>query len=127
MVDLNFSSSNSPHLLIGGTTGSGKSEALNTILYGLVKFYSKEELRLLLVDPKGTELNMFARFDHLEGAIGWDDQDAITLLKNAVDEMERRYSAFKEKRSALFLSSIKYPRSKIKSLGGSSYSTNMQT
>lgn len=98
MVDLNFSSSNSPHLLIGGTTGSGKSEALNTILYGLVKFYSKEELRLLLVDPKGTELNMFARFDHLEGAIGWDDQDAITLLKNAVDEMERRYSAFKEKK-----------------------------
>ncbi|MGP1203484.1 DNA translocase FtsK [Serratia sp. CY40304] len=98
VVDLNFSSSNSPHLLIGGTTGSGKSEALNTILYGLVKFYSKEELRLLLVDPKGTELNMFARFDHLEGAIGWDDQDAITLLKNAVDEMERRYSAFKEKK-----------------------------
>ncbi|CAI0994966.1 DNA translocase FtsK [Serratia quinivorans] len=98
VVDLNFSSSNSPHLLIGGTTGSGKSEALNTILYGLTRFYSNEELKLLLVDPKGTELNIFERFDHLEGSIGWDDKDAIMILKNAVDEMERRYNLFKENR-----------------------------
>lgn len=98
VVELNFSSSNSPHLLIGGTTGSGKSEALNTILYGLVRHYSKDELRLLLIDPKGTELNDFQRFGHLEGTIGWDDADAIKLLTKAVAEMERRYGLFKEQR-----------------------------
>jgi hypothetical protein len=97
VVAINFSSSNSPHLLIGGTTGSGKSEALNTILYGLVSLYDSSELKLLLIDPKGTELNDFKRFDHLEGDIGWDDDDAIQLLTNAVQEMQDRYSLFKSK------------------------------
>lgn len=97
-VDINFSSSNSPHLLIGGTTGSGKSEALNTILGGLVKHYSADELRLMLVDPKGTELQHLAEDEHLEGEIGWDDDEAIELLTKVVGEMERRYSIFKEAR-----------------------------
>lgn len=96
IVDLNFSSTNSPHLLIGGTTGSGKSEALNTILYGLVQHYSPQELRLMLIDPKGTELTDFQRFAHLEGEVGWDDADAVDLLTKAVAEMQRRYELFKE-------------------------------
>jgi DNA segregation ATPase FtsK/SpoIIIE, S-DNA-T family len=94
-VSINFSSSNSPHLLIGGTTGSGKSEALNTILAGLVKHYSDTELRLLLVDPKGTELAHFEEDGHLEGEIGFYEEDAIELLDRAVGEMERRYKLFK--------------------------------
>lgn len=94
-VSLNFSSSNSPHLLIGGTTGSGKSEALNTLLGGLVEHYDAEELNLSLVDPKGTELEHFEGSDHLRGDIGWDDQDTIVLLEGAVAEMERRYQLFK--------------------------------
>jgi DNA segregation ATPase FtsK/SpoIIIE-like protein len=82
-IEINFSSSNSPHLLIGGTTGSGKSEALNTILYGLTKHYSEKELRLLLIDPKGTELDQFDDLQHLEGQIGMDDDDAREMLGRA--------------------------------------------
>jgi S-DNA-T family DNA segregation ATPase FtsK/SpoIIIE len=95
LVELNFSSSNSPHLLIAGTTGSGKSEALNTILFGLTRHYASDELRLMLVDPKGTELAPFEGSSYLEGSIGWDDADAIKLLKAAVEEMQLRYQAFK--------------------------------
>lgn len=96
LVELNFSSSNSPHLLVAGTTGSGKSEALNTILFGLTKHYSPTELRLMLVDPKGTELTPFDGSSYLEGSIGWDDADSIVLLKTAVEEMQRRYLKFRE-------------------------------
>jgi S-DNA-T family DNA segregation ATPase FtsK/SpoIIIE len=95
LVELNFSSPNSPHLLVAGTTGSGKSEALNTILFGLVRNYSKDELRLMLVDPKGTELAPFEGSAYLEGRIGWEDTDAVRLLRAAVGEMERRYALFR--------------------------------
>jgi hypothetical protein len=95
IISICFSSSNSPHLLVGGTTGSGKSEALNTILFGLCHFYAASELRLLLVDPKGTELLPFEGSPYLHGTIGWDDGDALLLLKEAVEEMQRRYALFK--------------------------------
>jgi len=95
VITINFSSSNCPHLLIGGTTGSGKSEALNTILYGMVEHYSPDELKLLLVDPKGTELDIFSKYPHLKGDIGWDDTDALELLTMAVEEMQDRYLKLK--------------------------------
>lgn len=95
LVSINFSSPNSPHLLVAGTTGSGKSEALNTILFGLVRHFSPSELKLLLVDPKGTELVTFDKCAYLQGDIGWDDTDAIELLKLAVEEMQRRYTLFR--------------------------------
>jgi DNA phosphorothioation-dependent restriction protein DptH len=94
-VEIDFSSSNSPHLLIGGTTGSGKSEALNTILYGLATHYSCDELQFLLVDPKGTELSNFEHSLHLRGEIGIYDDDAIAMLKEAVIEMKNRYEKFR--------------------------------
>lgn len=97
LVVVDFSNSLSPHLLVGGTTGSGKSEALNMLLYGLVNFYSSKELRLLLVDPKGTELQGFTKTPHLEGVISWDDVDALDLLKKAVIEMQSRYEKLREK------------------------------
>ncbi|WP_249348230.1 DNA phosphorothioation-dependent restriction protein DptH [Pseudoalteromonas aurantia] len=96
VVKINFSSSNCPHLLIGGTTGSGKSEALNTILYGMCEHYSDAELKLMLIDPKGTELKSFKKYPHLLGRIGWHDEDALNLLTQAVEEMETRYKQFEE-------------------------------
>ena len=95
VVEIDFTSSNSPHLLIGGTTGSGKSEALNTILAGITEHYSPEEVRLQLIDPKGTELEHLSESQHLDGEIGWDEEDAIGILARAVDEMQARYSKLK--------------------------------
>lgn len=95
VIEIDFTSSNSPHLLIGGTTGSGKSEALNTILAGFTEHYSPEEVRLHLIDPKGTELEHLLGSEYLDGEIGWDEEDAIGILAHAVDEMQARYSRFK--------------------------------
>ncbi|WP_228869335.1 FtsK/SpoIIIE domain-containing protein [Roseibium aggregatum] len=95
VVEIDFTSSNSPHLLIGGTTGSGKSEALNTILAGMTEHYSPKEVRLHLIDPKGTELQHLSDSEHVDGEIGWDEEDAIEILSRAVDEMQARYAKFK--------------------------------
>ena len=95
IVGIDFSSSDSPHLLIAGLTGSGKSIALETILLGLCRSHPPARLRLALIDPKGTELNEFEDDDHLLGVIGYDPEDAIELLDSAVEEMQRRRQAFR--------------------------------
>lgn len=97
-ITLDFSSSDSPHLLIGGTTGSGKSVALESILYGLCELKRPDELELVLVDPKGTELSAFERRPHVRGVIGFDAEDAIEALTQAVDEMQARLQRFKHAR-----------------------------
>jgi hypothetical protein len=89
-VQLDFSSPDSPHLLVAGTTGSGKSVALETILRGLIR-YPVESLRLRLVDPKGTELLDFEDDPHTDGLIGGDAVDALEILEAAVAEMQGRY------------------------------------
>lgn len=94
-VWMEFSSSDSPHLLIGGTTGSGKSVALESIIGGLCHYYGPDELRLFLVDPKGVELERFADSPHVEGEIGTWPDDAIRLLGDSVSDMQARYSRFK--------------------------------
>jgi DNA phosphorothioation-dependent restriction protein DptH len=99
IISINFSDTLSPHILVGGTTGSGKSEVLNVLLYGLVRIYSPAELRLLLVDPKGTELQDFTRTPHLLGEIGWGDAEALELLKHAVIEMQSRYEKMREEKA----------------------------
>ncbi|MGW2490476.1 FtsK/SpoIIIE domain-containing protein [Streptomyces sp. NPDC001606] len=93
-VTIDLSSADSPHLLVAGTTGSGKSVALDTILKGLVR-YDKSTLRLRLVDPKGTELVDFEDDPHLDGMIGMDAADAIEILEETVDEMAVRYKDMK--------------------------------
>lgn len=90
VVTIEFSSPDSPHLLVAGTTGSGKSVALETLLRGLCR-YSEQQVRLQLVDPKGTELLDFVDDPHTEGDIGMDATDAITTLEGAVAEMQERY------------------------------------
>lgn len=97
-VTIDLSSADSPHLLVAGTTGSGKSVALDTILKGLVR-YDKSTLRLRLVDPKGTELVDFEDDPHLDGTIGMDAADAIEILEETVEEMTVRYKDMKALRT----------------------------
>lgn len=95
-VDVNFSDSDSPHLLIGGTTGSGKSEALHTLLCGMYQFYGHEQIELLLVDPKGTEMEMYQGTHFVKENIAMFEDEAMYLVQKAVDEMQSRFSAFRD-------------------------------
>lgn len=94
-IRLNFSDSCTPHLLIGGATGSGKSVALSTILDGLCEHYSPDQLQLMLIDPKQVELCQYAKGKHLATSIGYSEEDALDVLDKAITEMEYRYSIFR--------------------------------
>jgi S-DNA-T family DNA segregation ATPase FtsK/SpoIIIE len=83
-----------PHLLIAGTTGSGKSVSVNAMLLSLLYKYTPEDLRLLLVDPKMIELGIYDKIPHLLLPVVTDMSKACLALKWAVDEMERRYQLF---------------------------------
>ena len=95
IVAIDWADSNSPHLLLAGQTGSGKSVALMSILAGAVHFYSSSELRLVLVDPKRVELTTFDGSAYLlTGQILTQAPHAAEALEKAVAEMEERYSDF---------------------------------
>ncbi len=81
-----------PHLLIAGQTGSGKSVCINTIITSLVCRYTPSELRLLMIDPKMVELSVYADLPHLRHPVITDNEDASTVLKWAVYEMNRRFA-----------------------------------
>jgi len=81
-----------PHLLIAGATGSGKSVCVNTIITSLIYKHSPRTLRLLMVDPKMVELSMYGDLPHLRHPVVTDPNDAAIVLKWAVLEMERRYA-----------------------------------
>jgi len=84
-----------PHLLIAGTTGSGKSVCINTLVTSLVYKHTPETLRLLMIDPKMVELSVYSRLPHLRHDVVTDPRDAAGVLKWAVLEMERRYELMK--------------------------------
>ena len=84
-----------PHVLIAGTTGSGKSVCLNTIVTSLVYKHTPETLRLLMIDPKMVELSVYSRLPHLRHNVVTDPRDAAGVLKWAVLEMGRRYTLLK--------------------------------
>lgn len=97
-ITLNFSSPDSPHLLVAGTTGSGKSVALETILRGICR-YPADRVHLRLVDPKGTELLSFEDDPHTVGEIAAYSSEAIDILEESVVEMERRYGVMRQVRA----------------------------
>ena len=80
-----------PHLLIAGTTGSGKSVGVNAILLSLLYKSTPEQLRLILIDPKMLELSIYEWIPHLLTPVVTDMKDAAHALKWCVAEMERRY------------------------------------
>ena len=80
-----------PHLLIGGTTGSGKSVCLKTIITSLVSAMSPQEMKLILIDPKQVELTSFTDIPHLWAPVVTDGKKAGMVLDWLVKEMEERY------------------------------------
>ena len=80
-----------PHLLIAGTTGSGKSVAINTMILSLLYKLSPEECRLIMIDPKMLELSVYDGIPHLLSPVVTDPKKAVVALKWTVGEMEERY------------------------------------
>jgi S-DNA-T family DNA segregation ATPase FtsK/SpoIIIE len=80
-----------PHLLIAGTTGSGKSGCINTILTSILLRATPDDVRLILIDPKKIELNYYESIPHLLTPVVSNPKEASAVLLNVVNEMERRY------------------------------------
>ncbi|MBR4907406.1 MAG: DNA translocase FtsK [Acidaminococcaceae bacterium] len=87
-----------PHLLIAGTTGSGKSVCVNTLLAGIMYRARPDEVKLILVDPKVVELTNYNGIPHLLVPVVTDAKKAASALHWAVGEMERRYKSFADTR-----------------------------
>ena len=83
-----------PHLLIAGTTGSGKSVCINTILLSILMTRTPEQVRLILIDPKMVELQAYRKVPHLSCEVVTNMKKAPGVLQWAVEEMEKRYALF---------------------------------
>lgn len=83
-----------PHLLVGGSTGSGKSVGLNVLITSLIYRNSPRELKFLMIDPKKVELSLYAGIPHLASPVVTNPKQAPSVFKQAIREMESRYDKF---------------------------------
>jgi DNA segregation ATPase FtsK/SpoIIIE, S-DNA-T family len=88
-----------PHILIAGTTGSGKSGCINTILTSILLRATPDEARMILIDPKRIELNYYESIPHLLTPVVSSPKEASAVLLNVVTEMERRYERLSQVRA----------------------------
>ncbi|MXO96667.1 DNA translocase FtsK [Erythrobacter aquimaris] len=109
-----------PHLLVAGTTGSGKSVGLNAILLSLLYRFTPDECRLILIDPKVLELKTYDDIPHLLSPVVTEPAKSVRALKWAVEEMEKRYrmmSSVNSRNIAGFNEKVKAAAAKGKPLG----------
>ncbi|ECY2187526.1 cell division protein FtsK [Campylobacter jejuni] len=103
-----------PHLLIAGTTGSGKSVGINSMLLSLLYRNSPKTLRLMMIDPKMLEFSIYNDIPHLLTPVITDPKKAVNALSNMVAEMERRYRLMADAKTK----NIENYNEKMKELGG---------
>ena len=103
-----------PHLLIAGTTGSGKSVGINAMILSLLYKNSPDDLRLMMIDPKMLEFSIYNDIPHLLTPVITKPKQAVVALNNMVAEMERRYELMAEARTK----NIENYNEKIKKIGG---------
>src|SRR6266403_1046037 len=83
-----------PHLLVAGTTGSGKSVCINALIASMLFRFSPEEMHLIMIDPKVVELQVYTTLPHLRYPVITDPKKVLVVLRGLIDEMERRYKIF---------------------------------
>ena len=83
-----------PHLLIAGTTGSGKSVCVNAIIASMLYKFSPAELRFIMIDPKVVEMQHYGKLPHLAANVVTEPKKVLLALRYVIDEMERRYRIF---------------------------------
>lgn len=94
--DISFDLSKVPHLMVGGTTGSGKSVCLHSLILSLITRHKPDSVQLALIDPKQVELASYSKLPHLWRPIATEVSDARECLQALVDEMETRYADFNQ-------------------------------
>lgn len=98
LVEANLGDTNTCHILVGGTTGSGKSALLRAIAASIFWRYSPDDAKVILVDPKQVEFNQFEGLPWLLKPPVYSEEDCIEVMEMLVDEMETRYTTFRKEK-----------------------------
>ncbi|MFK4784751.1 FtsK/SpoIIIE domain-containing protein [Fusobacterium sp. MFO224] len=95
---LDLADSSSPHVLIAGTSGGGKSVLLNSMIINIMLNYTPEEVKFLFIDPKEVELGIYEDSPYLYKNILYEAEETVNIFKELITEMNKRYTKFKEKK-----------------------------